>query len=159
MNRLKNIFRWLNSHKEYGFEFIRIYLGLILLLRGLIQFTPSGHPTTAILLDAYDRSWPSWILDYVIFAHLCGGAFLTLGLLTRLAALIQIPVLLGAVFFVHWEEGLIALGQSLEFSSLVLILLILIFVYGPGLLSLDYYMFGRSELDDNEIEAEEPTKN
>jgi len=97
------------------------------------------------LFDAYDKTWASFILDYVIFAHLCGGAFLAIGLLTRLSAFIQIPVLLGAVFFIHWQEGIITLGQSLEYSSLVLVLLILIFIYGPGRLSLDYYIFGNSD--------------
>lgn len=65
-----------------------------------------------------------------MIAHLCGGAFLAIGLLTRLSALLQIPVLAGAVFLIHWHEGLFSLGQSLEFSSLVLFLLILLFIDG-----------------------------
>ena len=123
-------------------------MGALLFIRGMIQFTPSGHPTTSILFDAANKTWSAFILDYVIFAHLCGGAFLAIGLLTRLSALIQIPVLMGAVFLVHWQEGLITLGQSLEFSSLVLVLLLIIFIYGPGRLSLDYYIFGPSDEDD-----------
>jgi putative oxidoreductase len=75
-----------------------------------------------------DNSWgvPALILHYVMIAHLCGGALLAIGLLT----LLQIPVLAGAVF-------------------LVLFLLILLFIVGPGRLSMDYYIFG-SRKKDNE---------
>ena len=83
---------------------------------------------------------------YVIIAHLVGGLFLAIGLFTRFAALLQIPVLFGAVFFVHRAEGLFTTSQNLEFSILVLFLLILIFFYGPGVLSLDRVFFKKTEL-------------
>ena len=66
-----------------------------------------------------------------------------MGLLTRLAALVQIPVLTGAVFVVHLREGLASPEQSLELAGLVLFLLLVVFAFGPGKLSLDYYFFGR----------------
>ena len=46
--------------------------------------------------------------------------------ITRIAALVQIPILAGAVFIVHRQDGLFALGQSLEFSALVLFLLCIV---------------------------------
>lgn len=70
------------------------------------------------------------------------------GLLTRLAALVQIPILLGAVLVVHFQGGLLEPSQSLEFSVLVLFLLIAFFLYGSGQWSVDYYFFVRK--------AEEP---
>jgi len=48
---------------------------------------------------------------------LVGGAMLTIGFLTRLAAFVQIPILAGAVFIVHRQDGLFAMGQSLEFRA------------------------------------------
>jgi len=50
--------------------------------------------------------------------------------------------LAGAVFIVHRQDGLFALGQSLEFSALVLFLLIVIAISGGGPLSLDRVVFG-----------------
>jgi uncharacterized membrane protein YphA (DoxX/SURF4 family) len=82
------------------------------------------------------------MLHYVMIAHFVGGAMLTVGFLTRIAALAQIPILFGAVFFVHRQDGLFALGQSLEFSALVLFLLCVFVVSGAGKLSLDYATFG-----------------
>ena len=64
---------------------------------------------------------------------------LALGLLARLAALVQIPVLLGAVFLIHIEEGLLAPGQSLELAALVLFLLVVFFLFGSGAYSMDAY--------------------
>ncbi len=151
MKNLNRVIAWVNAHRDYGIEFLRIYLGIGLFVRGVIQFSPSGKTTTSDLILSMDNSWgvPALILHYVMIAHLCGGAFLAIGLLTRLSALLQIPVLAGAVFLIHWHEGLFSLGQSLEFSSLVLFLLILLFIVGPGRLSMDYYIFG-SRKKDNE---------
>ena len=82
------------------------------------------------------------LLHYVILAHFIGGLLLTIGLFTRLAALAQIPILAVAVFIVHRQDGLFAMGQSLEFSALVLFLLVVILVSGAGRLSLDHVVFG-----------------
>ncbi len=60
----------------------------------------------------------------------------------------QIPILFGAVFFVHWQEGLFAAGQSgqsLELAALVLFLLVLVFLAGSGDLSMDHHFFGKKE--------------
>ncbi len=138
------VLEWVNARRDYGVDILRIYLGIGLLVRGVIQFTSSGRSTTSDLILNMDNSWgvPALILHYVMIAHLCGGALLAVGLLTRISAFVQIPVLAGAVFLIHWHEGLFSLGQSLEFSALVLFLLILFFVIGSGRLSLDYYVFG-----------------
>jgi putative oxidoreductase len=64
------------------------------------------------------------------------------GFLTRVAAIVQIPILFGAVFVIHRPDGLFALGQSLEFSALVLLLLVVFAIAGSGRLSLDHVTFG-----------------
>jgi uncharacterized membrane protein YphA (DoxX/SURF4 family) len=37
---------------------------------------------------------------YVVFAHLLGGLWLVLGMFTRAACIVQIPILLAAVFVI-----------------------------------------------------------
>src|SRR5205814_3222940 len=78
------------------------------------------------------------VAHYVIPVHLVGGLLLAIGLLTRLAALAQMPILIGAVFY-HWMPQVLVFEQrqSFEFATLVLFLLVLIFVYGAGRLSVD----------------------
>jgi uncharacterized membrane protein YphA (DoxX/SURF4 family) len=65
--------------------------------------------------------------------------------LTRIAALAQIPILLGAVFYVYLPKmTMIEPRQNLEFSMLVLFLLALVFLYGAGRWSVDHWLTGRS---------------
>ena len=135
---------WAESRRETWLDCVRIYLGLGLLARGLLLIT---NTSTGYFVDLLQRSGQSWlttgvILHYVMLAHFVGGAMLTVGFLTRVAAAVQIPILAGAVFFVHRKDGLFAMGQSLEFSALVLFLLVIFFISGAGPLSVDRSVFG-----------------
>jgi len=135
---------WADARRDYWLDCVRIYLGLGLLARGLLLIT---NTSTGYFVDLLQRSGQSWLtsgmmLHYVMVAHFVGGLLLTIGFLTRIAALVQIPILIGAVFFVHRQDGLFALGQSLEFSALVMFLLCVFVVAGAGRISLDYVTFG-----------------
>jgi uncharacterized membrane protein YphA (DoxX/SURF4 family) len=141
---MQRFIAWADAHRDYWLDCVRIYLGLGLLARGLILIT---NTSPGYFVDLLQRSGQPWItsgilLHYVMIAHFVGGILLTIGFLTRIAALAQIPILVGAVFFVHRQDGLFALGQSLEFSALVLFLLCVFVIAGAGKLSLDYVTFG-----------------
>lgn len=145
MQKLRALAAWAEARRGLWLDLIRIYLGLGLFVRGLVLVFDIE---TSLLINLVQRAGHEWLmsgmlLHYVIMAHFVGGALLIIGFFTRLAALFQIPVLAGAVFVVHREEGLLALGQSLEFSALVLFLLVVIFISGAGRLSLDHVVFGR----------------
>ncbi|MDB6126504.1 MAG: DoxX family protein [Verrucomicrobia bacterium] len=135
---------WSESHREMWLDCVRIYLGLGLFARGLLLIS---NTSTGYFIDMLQRTGQNWLmtgalLHYVMLAHFVGGAMLTVGFLTRVAALVQIPILVGAVFIVHRSDGLFAMGQSLEFSALVLFLLAVFVVSGAGPLSLDRAVFG-----------------
>lgn len=83
-------------------------------------------------------------VHYVALAHLVGGLMLAAGLLTRLAALAQLPILFVATFFLHLQEGLLSTSQSLELSALVLVLLIVYSLWGAGPYSLDAQMLAKT---------------
>lgn len=131
-------FRRFEARPELVLDVIRIYLGAGLLFRG---FALVGLDTG--LLQLAGGTVPgiplSGLFVYVAGAHIIGGALMLVGLYTRLAALIQLPVLIGAVFLVHWQDGLLSAQQSLEFSALVLYLLLIVSVFGGGQWSLDAY--------------------
>ena len=138
---------WAESRREIWLDCVRIYLGLGLLARGLLLIT---NTSTGYFVDLLQRSGQSWvttgaILHYVMLAHFVGGAMLTVGFLTRIAAAVQIPILAGAVFVVHRKNGLFAMGQSLEFSALVLFLLVIFLISGAGPLSVDRSVFGSAK--------------
>ena len=90
-----------------------------------------------LMQGSYIQLLPVIILHYIALAHLSGGLMLIFGILTRLAAIIQIPILFGATFFVHLREGILSTQQNFEFSALVLFLLIIYAFFGPGNFSVD----------------------
>jgi uncharacterized membrane protein YphA (DoxX/SURF4 family) len=140
MFRYRDAVDWINEHRAVALDLVRIYLGVGLFVRGvLFAYQSQG---VEVLVDLSKFSLASAALaHYVTFAHLLGGLMLAAGLLTRLAALFQIPILAGAVFLVHLPQGLLTADQSLEFAALVLFLLVVVFVFGPGEWSADRYVF------------------
>ena len=141
MEQYQRLLNWQWAHNTFPSDLIRIFLGVALLVRGILFIV---DPST---LEAFveQRGGLSWFAHYVTWAHVIGGLMMTLGIFTRVAAIIQIPVLAGALAFVHLREGLFSATQSLELSALVLFLLIVVFVFGPGKISLDYRFFGPKE--------------
>lgn len=146
---------WTEAHRSLWLDCTRILLGFGILMRGvrLITHASTGHPVD--LLPA-DESWllTSGVLYYAMFAQLLGGVLLMIGFFTRLAALMQIPILVGALFLVPRQDGWPVPGPALEFSALVLFLLVVIAVAGAGKFSLAYATFGPAEADD---EPEHPS--
>lgn len=145
MNTLQQTNNWLDRHRAVAFDLLRIYLGIGLFVRGVLFIADSSAYAELISGSTTPTFESAALMHYVALAHLGGGALMAIGLLTRLAALIQIPILAGAVFFVHLPEGLTSADQSLEFSALVLFLLVLVFFYGSGPWSVDHYLLHQQE--------------
>ena len=133
---------------NYAFELLRMYLGVGLFIRGVLFIT---HSTSFMeLIGASSSAWLTSVvlIHYVALSHLVGGIMIAVGFFTRTASLLQVPILIGAVFLIHLEGGILAAGQSLEFSALVLFLLMLLILWGSGDLSVD------RRLADPPVEAE-----
>lgn len=118
---------------ERGFDLIRMYLGIGLLVRGMLLF---NDPTFVGALIGAEGATPLGP-RLVAFGHVMGGALLALGLYTRLAATMQAVPVLGALLLIHASGDLASSDQSLEFSALVLVLLAFFAYCGPGAWSLD----------------------
>ena len=132
MKRINELLQTLEKNRETAYSIVRIYLGIALFVRGIILFAdPAAITTLSGAQEMY--MWHS----YIVGAHLIGGLLLALGILTRIAALFQIPILFGAVFFIHIKQGLITGGQSLELAGLVLVLLFVYLLFGSGKYSID----------------------
>jgi putative oxidoreductase len=132
MKQVNEILLWLDKNTNIAYALIRLFLGVALFIRGLIL---ASDPASITSLAGEDKIY--WWYSYITVAHLIGGFSLAVGLLARLGSLLQIPVLFGAVFLIHLKQGLLSVGQSLELSVLVLVLLLIYFVFGSGRLSFD----------------------
>ena len=127
---------WFLAHRSWCMDLIRIYLGLGLFAKG-IAFIAHRDELIQTMVD-HDIVWSGAMLaHFVILTHVFGGMLMAIGLGTRVGALIQIPTLIGATFFVNWSGGLLGFAEELRFSALVLFLLVMFVWYGSGPLSIE----------------------
>lgn len=123
---------------DFGISLLRIFLGGYLFIKGMYFMF---HMHQLYDLTANNLAYAQFIIShYVVFAHVIGGFCLMIGLLTRWAALANIPVLVGAIVFVHASEGLFTQYQGLELTIIVLSILVVITITGSTKFSADYFI-------------------
>lgn len=136
MNSIQRLEHWGEAHHPKYMDILRIALGVFLILKGA-EFAQNSSTLTELMSRQIPFSGLLLLLlsHYIIFAHIAGGFLLAVGMLTRVACLVQIPVLLGALIFVRWD----VLGHFSGFflALMILALLIWFFIIGSGPWSLD----------------------
>lgn len=135
---------WLEKHRDWFIDFVRIYLGIVLILKGIyfLDDMQSLMATTGQDFDTvagYGYAYAT-LAHFIIFAHILGGISISIGFLTRVVIPFQLPILLIAMASGPLSKVYFRGGSPFEFSMLV-VLLLGIFIYGAGRLSVDYYLF------------------
>jgi putative oxidoreductase len=148
MNLVHKIEHWGDSHHPVVWDVLRIALGIFLFLKG-VAFMENTADLKGLIesQNAVDFSSSMLIVlvYYVTFAHMVGGIMIGLGILTRLSSIIQIPIVLGAVFV---NNMLLApINTQLWYSIVALVLLVVFVIIGSGPLSLDNYFGSFSDED------------
>ncbi|MBV8253751.1 MAG: DoxX family protein [Chitinophaga sp.] len=140
MNTLQKIEKWGDAHYPKWLSFVRMALGGFLMYVGVL-FVMNRDALTAMITDHPALTAVAfYIAHYIVFVHIVGGLFIASGLYTRFASALNLPILLGALFFVHSRTGLFQVYPVLGLSLLVLLLLALFLVEGSGPISVDDYM-------------------
>jgi len=146
LNVIHKIQFWGDSHHPKILDIIRMLLGLVLVAKG-VAFLENAASLRDLILDNEKVDQPqdlvTAIIYYVTYVHLVGGALIFLGLFTRLASIFQLPIVLGAVFFINVMHSWV--NSELWLSIIVLALLVLFIVIGSGPLSLDRFLPGLSD--------------
>lgn len=141
MNLVHKIETWGDTHHPKVLDILRVVLGIFLFLKGV-----AFMENTAFLKDMIEAQdtvvFSSGILIalvyYVTFAHMVGGIMIALGILTRFSSIVQLPIVLGAVFVNNLL--LSPINSQFWLSIAALVLLILFVIIGSGPLSLDRYL-------------------
>lgn len=131
---------WGNRHHPLVIDFVRIALGLFLLLKGYAFLGNMAYLKWILSTQEFANLSPaviSFIMFYVIFFHMTGGTLIMLGILTRAASLIQLPIIIAAIFMINIFKS--PLNADLWLSILSGILLVVFILLGSGPLSLDNY--------------------
>ncbi len=131
---------------------LRVFLGVALTLKGIYFIMNLKAFETLVGDMGHVDNVMAW---YVVAAHVIGGIALTLGIFSRAAAVTNIPVMIGAMFFVHRHTGLFG-SEGLEFTIFVLFSLCLVVWSGSGKFSLDYLI--NHEQDEEKFKSEHPTE-
>ena len=131
-------FRWSHTYQSYLLLVARIVLGVVLLLKGIFFISHAQHLRELILQSRFAAA-VGFFTAYVTFAHLFGGVFIIIGLFTRIAALLQVPVLLGAIFFILPASSA-DFGSDFILSLIMLVLLLYVLWKGSGTISMEHYL-------------------
>lgn len=134
METVDNWNRWANAHTNYFTDALRILFGVFIFYKGF-YFLDEADSLENLFINAGGQGSYFILVHYIALSHLCGGVFITLGLLTRWCALIQLPILIGAV--------LINFIGVMDVANLVqavagLTLCCFFVYYGSGRHSVDY---------------------
>jgi len=149
MTVIQKIEHWGDVHHAKWLDVIRIVLGLLIFSKGIAIVSNTAALQDMLLQNntyGFSGLMSSLGLHIVGFVHLVGGILITIGLVTRFAAVIQIPILIVAVFFVNLSRGFSVLNNELWLSVLVLLLLVLFWVVGSGPFSVDQAMKKRPNI-------------
>ncbi len=148
MNVVHKIEQWGDAHHPKVFDLIRIALGIFLLLKGVAFMDNTAYLQNLIENQNVIHIPPGLLMSavyYVTFAHLVGGVLIALGTLTRLACIIQIPIVFVAVFLTGiFQEPV----NTLVWPSVTALGLLLLFtVIGSGPWSLDRYLAAWGDIE------------
>lgn len=141
---LKQIDDWSIRHHPQWLILPRVALGIALFIKG-VEFIRNNSLLPQLIEKTSLTGVSGFLSAFIPWAHLFGGVMIVVGLFTRLAAALQIPILLGAVFFVNAKSGIFAVNSDLLFSLIILFLLIFFLIEGGGTFSLDHSFRGTSK--------------
>ncbi|MEN9825544.1 MAG: hypothetical protein RI953_1289 [Pseudomonadota bacterium] len=117
-------------------DVLRVLVGLVLLVVA-VSFVEDGRVLEK-LLSGPRLPFLAFVLSHIVIAaHLAGGVMLMFGFLTRIAAMIQLPIVLSAFGFYVLGDFPADEFLVLNLSPVVLLSLMNISVSGPGWFSID----------------------
>ncbi|MEP6584101.1 MAG: DoxX family protein [Ginsengibacter sp.] len=129
-----------NAGQPKWLTIVRIALGFILFWKG-INFIRDSSVLQSMIehtgIGMFDKN-ASALAFIITCITLLGGLFISVGLFTRASSIIQIPILLVAIFFVNMKQTGNS-GFELVLSIIVLVLLVIFAYKGSGALSADEY--------------------
>ncbi len=132
----------LNNFTPNAHWFLRIALASVFVVHGLGKFPNLGAMAAMM-------SMPVAMLFLVASAETLGGVLIFLGgfskdWLTRIGALLIMPVMLGAIFMVHWGQWSFAASEThpmggMEFQVTLLLLSLYLLVKGNGVKAVEVF--------------------
>ncbi|RHW37641.1 DoxX family protein [Lysinibacillus yapensis] len=118
---------------EIGAFFLRVVLGGIFLIHGVIKFQ-KGISETITRFAEYGIPYSELVGYGVAGIELLGGFFLIIGFSTRFIASLMIGIMAGAIYFVKGELGFL---DGFEYNAALIAMSLYLVISGSTMMSLD----------------------
>lgn len=133
MKTVVQLNKWANAHTSIAIDVVRIVTGLFLIFKGL-QFSFQTHYLSDLVRSG--GLGTGLIMEhYIAMAHIAGGFLVAMGLITRWALIVQLPIFVGAVLINF--TGVMNTSELIQAAGVLISSLFFIF-YGSGKHSADY---------------------
>lgn len=139
MYLLHKIDDWSEKHHPLWLDFFRALLGVILIWQAL-YFIINKSAVIQIVQQFGFGFYTMTAAHALIGVHLVGGVLILTGLLTRIAAVLQLPALICNIIFVIIPKGFMTLEPQAELTFIIFALTLLFIFEGSGHFSLDSYL-------------------
>lgn len=141
----------ITGSEAWGATLLRAILGVIYVAHGGYALSLGVEAMAGYMPRmGYPAPLGRWLAWYLLVAHLAGGALILLGLWTRVAALLQVPIMVSAVFLLHFSQGFFLkvltvpsaegsrqIAGGYEYALLVLVATLALALLGPGRLAVE----------------------
>jgi putative oxidoreductase len=108
--------------EPYGALVLRVILGVVYIAHAYLAAVVIGVAKFVEYQRALHIPLPEIGVWYLIAAHGLGGILLILGLMVRWAALANIPIMAGALWFVHDKQGFFILDNKAGYEYVLVLL-------------------------------------
>ena len=126
-------------HSQWGLLLLRLVVGVVMFVAGWMKLFDFGVDTFAKALATEGVPLPEFFAWAVTLLEVVGGAFIIIGLLSRITALLLAIDMVVAILLVTIDIGFLSsTGKSgAELNLLLIAGLMVILLGGPGSISVD----------------------
>ena len=98
-----------------GATVLRIMLGVVYIAHGYYAYDViTSDALSAMITKRLGLPLGDFVTSYVLLAHFVGGIMLILGIFTRVAAMANLPIMMGAVLLFHFDQGFFLRGVIID---------------------------------------------
>lgn len=121
----------------------RVILGVIFIFHGWQKLHTNGIDATETFFKSLDIPWPAAAAWYAALVEFGGGILLILGVLMPLVSLLLIADMIGAIFYVHIDNGIWSADNGYELPLALIAGLVAVGLAETGRTGADGYLTSR----------------
>ncbi|MDO8476115.1 MAG: DoxX family protein [Candidatus Rokubacteria bacterium] len=98
-----------------GATVLRIMLGVTFIAHGYYIYDVVTSDVLSVMINKrLGLPLGDYVTSYILLAHFVGGVMLILGVFTRIAAMANLPIMIGAVLLFHFDQGFFLRGVIID---------------------------------------------